>query len=325
MNPDKMLSSGFNTNQVIGILGEVASTVVIAGTLQTDATPIKSEINILTSGTGGARLPRPTHAGQEIYIFNNSGATATIYPSSGGKINGGSADAGVSLLTTYATTLRAVNNLDWFEFSNRLVIATGDAADVEGPASATASAAALFDGTTGKLLKDSKVLLTVPASAATLTLGSGKTVAISHSLTLAGTDSTTMTFPSTTATIARTDAAQTFTGAQTFGSPTRENMANALTAVGTDRDTSLALTAQWNNITSAASGTGVTLPAAVAGSVIGINHAGANAIQVYGAGSDTIDGVAAATGVPLTNAKRALFICFAAPAWISAQLGVVSA
>lgn len=77
-----------------------------------------------------------------------------------------------------------------------------------------------------------KVTITAPATSATLTIADGKTVThnatttfagvdsktltINNSLTLAGTDGTTMTFPSTTATIARTDAAQTFTGAQTY-------------------------------------------------------------------------------------------------------------
>jgi hypothetical protein len=45
---------------------------------------------------------------------------------------------------------------------------------------------------------------------------SGKALTLNNSLTLAGTDSTTMTFPSTNATLARTDAGQTFTGSQTF-------------------------------------------------------------------------------------------------------------
>lgn len=44
----------------------------------------------------------------------------------------------------------------------------------------------------------------------------GKTFTVNNTLTLAGTDSTTLTFPSTSATLARTDAAQTFTGVQTF-------------------------------------------------------------------------------------------------------------
>lgn len=61
-----------------------------------------------------------------------------------------------------------------------------------------------------------KLTITAPATSATLTIANGKTLTASNSLTLAGTDSTTMTFPTTSAAIARTDAAQTFTGAQTF-------------------------------------------------------------------------------------------------------------
>lgn len=45
---------------------------------------------------------------------------------------------------------------------------------------------------------------------------SSKTLTVSNTLTLAGTDSTTMTFPTTSATLARTDAANTFTGHQTI-------------------------------------------------------------------------------------------------------------
>lgn len=65
----------------------------------------------------------------------------------------------------------------------------------------------------------SKLTLTNPATAATLTIADNKTVTVNNTLTLAGTDGTTMTFPSTSATIARTDAANTFTGVQTMTSP----------------------------------------------------------------------------------------------------------
>ena len=90
-----------------------------------------------------------------------------------------------------------------------------------------------------------KVAITAPATASTLTIADGKTLAVNdnatlgtggltlgnsggftaaaskvltanNSLTLAGTDATTHTFPATSATIARTDAAQTFTGDQTL-------------------------------------------------------------------------------------------------------------
>lgn len=56
-----------------------------------------------------------------------------------------------------------------------------------------------------------------PANGSALALASNKTLTVNNSLTLAGTDATTLTFPTTSATIARTDAAQTFTGLQTFG------------------------------------------------------------------------------------------------------------
>jgi hypothetical protein len=71
----------------------------------------------------------------------------------------------------------------------------------------------------GVLLKDNtvnKVAITAPATAATLTIANNKTLTANNSITLVGTDATTMTFPATSATIARTDAAQTFTGTQTF-------------------------------------------------------------------------------------------------------------
>jgi hypothetical protein len=61
-----------------------------------------------------------------------------------------------------------------------------------------------------------KVTITAPATNAVLTIADGKTLTVNNSITFAGTDATTMTLPSTNATIARTDAAQTFTGDQTF-------------------------------------------------------------------------------------------------------------
>ena len=137
-------------------------------------------------------------------------------------------------------------------------IASGD---VDGPASATDNAVARFDGTTGKIIQNSavtiadstgditggaynKVTITAPASGSTLTIADGKTLTANRSLTLTGTDGTTQTFPSTNATIARTDAGQTFTGTNTFSSapivstltaskPVFSDGSSALTSTGT--------------------------------------------------------------------------------------------
>lgn len=123
--------------------------------------------------------------------------------------------------------------------------------------------------------------------------------------------------------------AQTLTGATTanggvIATGLRVDAATTLTAVGTTRADSLALTASVNNVTSAAAGTGVTLPACAAGKIVVVNNLGANLIQVYGAGADTVDGAAAATGVALTNAKRSIYIGVSATAYIS-LMGVASA
>lgn len=115
------------------------------------------------------------------------------------------------------------------------------------------------------------------------------------------------------------------TGVTTLTGLLKTSVATTISAAGTTRADATALTKQTNNLTTVASGTGVILPASAAGQNIIINNAGASAVQVYGAGSDTIDGVAGTTGVPLTNAKRAIFLCVAANTYISAQLGVVSA
>jgi len=56
-----------------------------------------------------------------------------------------------------------------------------------------------------------KVAITAPATSATLTIADGKTLTVNKSLTFAGTDSTTMTFPTSSDTVAGLAAVQIFT------------------------------------------------------------------------------------------------------------------
>lgn len=71
---------------------------------------------------------------------------------------------------------------------------------------------------------------TLAVGAGTVAITAGKAFAVTASLTLAGTDGTTQTFPTTSATIARTDAAQTFTGVQTFSTPIATGSVATMTA-----------------------------------------------------------------------------------------------
>lgn len=97
-----------------------------------------------------------------------------------------------------------------------------------------------------------KVTITAPAASATLTIANTKTLTANNSLTLAGTDGTTLTFPSTNASIARTDAAQTFTGNQTISGAIIGSV-QALSGAGavnvTDYTTAFTSTATGNALT----------------------------------------------------------------------------
>lgn len=105
------------------------------------------------------------------------------------------------------------------------------------------------------------VVISAVGVASTLTIASAKTFAVNQSLTLAGTDGTTMTFPTTNATIARTDAAQTFTGTQTFSGPIVGG-AQALSGAGAVNITQLT-----TKFTSTATGNALTLADGVEGQI----------------------------------------------------------
>jgi len=64
-----------------------------------------------------------------------------------------------------------------------------------------------------------------------------------------------------------------------------------------------------NEVVTVASGAdSVVLPKAVAGNVVFVTNAGASSMQVFGNGSDTINGTAGATGVAQANGLSALYV-----------------
>jgi hypothetical protein len=84
------------------------------------------------------------------------------------------------------------------------------------------------------------------------------------------------------------------------------------------------LTAAINNVTvSAASGDSVALPPAVGGQEVVVVNSGASAIQVYAAvgTSDTINGIAAASGVLVAVAAKEIFVSPGPGLWF----GILSA
>ena len=90
---------------------------------------------------------------------------------------------------------------------------------------------------------------------------------------------------------------------------------DGLVSTGSNQAGALAITKMMNRVTTAASGTGVVLPSAVGGMNITVINAGANALQVYGNGTDTINGTAGATGVSLAAGKTAEYFTTVTGAW----------
>lgn len=93
--------------------------------------------------------------------------------------------------------------------------------------------------------------------------------------------------------------------------PMVSNVAEGLTAfAGGGQASATQITATNNNVTTVATAAdSVKLPLAKAGLVVRIQNSGANSMQVFGAGTDTINGVATATGVAQAAGKSAEFFC----------------
>lgn len=88
------------------------------------------------------------------------------------------------------------------------------------------------------------------------------------------------------------------------------------TASGTATN-SFVLNAAFNEITTVTTGNdGVTLPVAKSGLRVCVTNSGAgNSLQIFGSGTDTINGTAGATGVALVQNAVAMFICTKDGVW----------
>lgn len=120
-----------------------------------------------------------------------------------------------------------------------------------------------------------KMAITAPATSSTLAVANSKTFTVNNTLTLAGTDSTTMTFPSTSATVARTDAANTFTGHQTIEGVTATGATGTGpmvfgTAPTLDTPAINNFFSATHNHSNAATGGGVPLTSIGAGTIAGV-------------------------------------------------------
>jgi hypothetical protein len=94
---------------------------------------------------------------------------------------------------------------------------------------------------------------------------------------------------------------------------------SGLTAhAGGTQAAALNLVSAINNVsTVATAGDSVRLPASAAGMAIEVTNSGAASMQVYGAGTDTINGVATGTGVAQLPGQSVVYTCAIAGNWLA--------
>ncbi len=246
-----------------------------------------------------ALQPMATLAGNSLKVLRvNAGETAVEYatPNAGtvtavsiatangfsGSSSGGATPAltivagaivptsvnGLTITTTTGTLTIASGKI--LTISNTMTLAGGDSTSITFPnAAATMArtdAGQTFTGTNafGVVTATSLNGNTFTTGTYTLTGQAGKTLTFNGSITLTGTDAQTYTFPTTTATIARTDAAQTFTGVQTTTQVL--STSNAITASG--NAATVPVTSKINTVTNNSAAT-LTITLTTAGAIDG--------------------------------------------------------
>lgn len=101
------------------------------------------------------------------------------------------------------------------------------------------------------------------------------------------------------------------------GSLSTVSFTEGITAkAGGTRPLAVQIVSTLNRVTTVASiGDSVILPISSAGVIVTLVNAGANAMQVFAQGNDTIDGTAGATGYSQAAGKTAQYTCTLAGAW----------
>jgi len=105
----------------------------------------------------------------------------------------------------------------------------------------------------------------------------------------------------------------------TSSANTRRSTDSGVTAhAGGGRANAYAITKDITEVATVGSAAdSVVLPASVAGMEMIVINDGANSMQVFANGTDTIDGTAGATGVAQAAAAKVQYTCYASGLWVS--------
>lgn len=118
------LSGPFNL-VASGLLSMDSATVAAAGSDQTDAAAVADGYTLATGadGTKGVKLPAAA-AGGFCIVKNNAASALNLYPNTDDKIDGGSANAAVTVDAYSAAVLVAYDATDWYTVARSYITTT---------------------------------------------------------------------------------------------------------------------------------------------------------------------------------------------------------
>ena len=100
----------------------ISAAVSAAGTNQSGATELSDVYNIVTTVGSGAGVKLPTAEARLTYTVVNTTATnLLVYPNVSDKINGGTANAAVTVAAGSSVTFIAKDSTDWYSLTPLLV------------------------------------------------------------------------------------------------------------------------------------------------------------------------------------------------------------
>ena len=111
----QVMGGGFSAGQVVALNGtQSATTLAAAGTTQGTATSITAASNYVGTVAASSGVILPTsQPGDEFLIYNGGANALTVYPHSGGKVNGLSTNSGFTLATSTAVRCYAHTTTQW--------------------------------------------------------------------------------------------------------------------------------------------------------------------------------------------------------------------
>jgi hypothetical protein len=126
LNTDKYESGSNPTFGNLTLTGDlkpsISATVSAAGSDQSGATELADVYNIVTTVGSGAGVKLPTAQASLTYTVVNTTATnLLVYPNVSDKINGGTANAAVTVSAGSSATFIAKDATDWYSLTPLLV------------------------------------------------------------------------------------------------------------------------------------------------------------------------------------------------------------